>query len=156
MIAAEMMDSQPHGLTSERPVLSRVALTSFALALGVSLALLFVPTGTQVTCLASVTGESAGVPALPPGACRPSVSHPSLLDVEGPRVVIPLSVPVLIAGLGLGLGRSRFRRMAAMAAGWLLFGFVVVGAFSIGLFYLPSAVAMFLAGKPVKRVPVPA
>jgi hypothetical protein len=153
MILADMMNNQPKQDGNERPTGSRAVVVSFALALGASVALLFVPSGTEVSaCLAPATGASASAPT---PACRTSVSHPSLLDVEGPRVLVPLAIPVAVAGLALGLRRSRISRAAAIAAGCLLFAFVVLGAFSIGVFYMPSAVAMFVGSRASSSVPVP-
>jgi hypothetical protein len=135
------------------PGRNRAAVVSFALALGVSVALLVVPTSTTVSaCFSPVTGQAEGASASPAEPCSPGVSHQSLLESQGWGVAIPLLVPVLISGIALSLARMRVWRAALVTAAWLLFGFVLVGGFSIGPFYLPSALAMFVAGKPERKV----
>jgi hypothetical protein len=126
-------------------VRGRAAVASLLLVVVASLVLLFAPTGT------SETGCS------PSGVCRPRVAHPSLVDVQGWGVAVPLSVPVAVVGVAVALRRTRVGRTAAVAAGVLLSGFVLLSALSVGVFYLPGAVAMFVsAGRPVRRAEVPA
>jgi hypothetical protein len=72
----------------------------------------------------------------------PSVRHATLLQVNGPRVLIALAIPVLIALVPVVLPKFWVRIAAAL----VLATFAILGGFSIGLFYAPSAVTMFLAG----------
>jgi hypothetical protein len=65
----------------------------------------------------------------------------TLGSVNGPQVYWILAIPVIIAGVPSLL---RFRGVRIISA-LLLTGCVVIGAASIGLFYLPSAIAMILA-----------
>lgn len=65
----------------------------------------------------------------------------TLLEVNGLRAVLPLLFPVVVALLPLLIPRRRIRILAAV----LLFGFSVVAAMSIGLFYLPAAITMLIA-----------
>jgi len=51
-----------------------------------------------------------------------------------------LLIPIGLSGIGLALGRT-----GALWAGLLLLIFSIVGGFSVGVFYIPSA-ALFLAG----------
>jgi len=61
-----------------------------------------------------------------------------------------LAAPVAICSLAL-MAR---RRGARIAAGVLLFALVLLGAFSIGGLYLPSAAAMVIAATRRKRAVV--
>lgn len=56
-----------------------------------------------------------------------------------------LALPVVLAALSLALNGTRLRTPArALAAALLLLGSILTG-FSIGLYYLPSALAMTVA-----------
>lgn len=75
------------------------------------------------------------VPAYSPGGA-------TLLEVNGPWVLLLLAFPVLIALLPLVFPKQAIRIIAAIILG----GFAFLGGFSIGLFYFPSVVTMGLAG----------
>ena len=65
----------------------------------------------------------------------------SLFEVNGPSVLIPLSVPVMISLLPwLGPHYVRRQRTLYIIAAALLSLFVLLGSMSIGGFYLPSAI----------------
>ena len=134
------------GETRPRPPGARAGALSFVLALVVSVILLFVPIGTTTSTVCSVRPTPAltgGAPGSP--ACISRVTHPSLLDDQGWGVAVPLSIPVLVAGLPLAVVRTRAWRPAAIAAACLLMAFAILGAASVGIFYLPSGVAMIVA-----------
>ena len=62
--------------------------------------------------------------------------------------------PIVLAASPLALRRSRWRRVAEAGAATLLAAFGVLGGFSVGLFYLPSAASMLGAavlGRPRRR-----
>ena len=65
-----------------------------------------------------------------------------LLKANGPRVLIPLAVPPVIALMAVLLPKRAVRIGAAIALTFFSF----VAGFSVGLFYVPSAVLMILAG----------
>jgi len=65
----------------------------------------------------------------------------TLSSVDGPSIYYILAIPVILAGVPVLL---RFRT-ARIVSAVLLTGYVVIGAASIGLFYLPSAITMILA-----------
>ena len=69
------------------------------------------------------------------------VRRATLSSVNGPSVSYLLAIPVIIAGVPLLL---RFRTARIISA-VLLMSFAVIGAASIGLFYVPSAIMMILA-----------
>ena len=60
----------------------------------------------------------------------------TLFDINGNRVFAALTIPVVIAFASLVFDRLKITTAIAMSA------FVVIAGFSIGLFYLPSAVLL--------------
>jgi hypothetical protein len=115
----------------------RKVLISFLLAVLASLSSLVVPAYTGMTIREiPVNRESPSRPQTETPA-HP-VQHATLAAVNGPGTYFLLAIPVAVAGLPL-LFRSRAVRIlsAALIACW-----VVIGAASIGLFYVPSAVMM--------------
>lgn len=117
----------------------RWAVAAFALALTASLVLLFAPLGTEVQAAAPRPNGSSGM-----AGEDATVRHPSLLEIQGWSVAVPLSAPVLIAGAGVLATRHGSRRSLVVIA-FLLGAFVVLGALSIGVFYVPAAVAAVVA-----------
>lgn len=112
-----------------------LTLVSLLLALGVSCLLLVVPT---------YTGEIVSDGAV-------TVTHSTLLQVNGVWALVLLSIPVLIALMPVLFPIRGVRITAAL----FLTAFSIIGGFSIGLFYMPSAGAMIVAGllpSPSRRV----
>ncbi|MBZ5596576.1 MAG: hypothetical protein LAP39_30410 [Acidobacteriia bacterium] len=101
-----------------------LAAISFGLAVAVSCLLLIVPTY-------SVTSSES-----------PVVRHATLLEVNGPQALFSLAIPVLIALVPVLIPKCLMR----IISGLLLAAFVVLGGFTIGLFYFPSAFLMLMAG----------
>jgi len=62
--------------------------------------------------------------------------------VNGARVLIALAIPVLIALQPMLFPKRSVRLVAALALG----AFALIGGFSIGFFYVPSAAIMLAAG----------
>jgi hypothetical protein len=99
------------------------------------------------------TGALLVIPALreervssnPSGGTIRSTQSTTLVQSQGRRMLVPLAIPVALAGVPLAFGRTRWRREALIAAGALLVIFVVLSLPSIGLFYLPAMVAMIAA-----------
>jgi hypothetical protein len=106
------------------------AAGSFGLAVLATLVWLFLPALTTGTTVWSTDGRS-----------HSAVVRQTLVEAVGWQVVRFLAVPVVVAGLGLAI-RRRWALIPAAAVLWL---FVLVTGFSIGLFYLPAAVAMAAA-----------
>jgi hypothetical protein len=130
-----------------------MAFVAFGLALAASVALLLAPTGERQESSCRVTGSTVGTLQTDQPTCVDRVSHVSLLQEEGIGVVPVLAVPVVVAGIALALQRTRWSRTAALVAGTLLVAFCLVGIASIGIFYLPSGVAMFVASPhPARRL----
>jgi hypothetical protein len=107
-------------------------------ATGVALYLLFAPTyGTAVT----VIGPNASAPG---DVSTRVTGNVTSLEVNGPRILITLAIPIVLALSPLAF--RRHRRRALLAAGTLTLGFCILGALSIGWFYLPTALLLLFAG----------
>jgi hypothetical protein len=65
----------------------------------------------------------------------------TLLEEEGPSVLIVLAVPVVVAGGAL----AARRRTATLVAASVLAVLCVLGLMSIGIFYVPAVVLLFVA-----------
>jgi hypothetical protein len=79
--------------------------------------------------------------------------HVSTFEVDGWWVLVVVSVPVLISLLALLIGR-RWALVTAAVALWVC---CILGIVSVGLFFIPSAVAMTVAAagaaRPVGTMP---
>jgi hypothetical protein len=111
-----------------------VFFTPLLLAVVTAVALLAVPTGREESVSVSSSGETT----------RSSRST-TLVQSDGWDALVPLAIPVVLAGVPPAFRRSRWRGVALPAASGLLLAFVVLSAASIGLFYLPVAGAMVAA-----------
>ncbi|MQA74488.1 MAG: hypothetical protein GEU88_09150 [Solirubrobacterales bacterium] len=69
----------------------------------------------------------------------------TLLEDEPGRALRVVAVAFVLSATPLALGRTRFRRAARTGSAVLLGVGALIGGFSVGLFYLPSASAMALA-----------
>jgi LPXTG-motif cell wall-anchored protein len=78
----------------------------------------------------------------------------SLVEANGMTVLGVLILPVLLAGIGLVAVRRR-RRLVLVAVMVALVVFCVLGLASVGLFYLPAAVALVIAVVGWRQVPSP-
>jgi len=81
------------------------------------------------------------------------VTHATtLLESEGPRVLLILLVPVVLTLLPL-LVRGRGRRSVALACTLLLAAGALLGLASIGAFYLPALIFAVAAATASRSVP---
>jgi hypothetical protein len=71
-----------------------------------------------------------------------TASSATLLEVNGPRIGMVLLVPLLLTGVPLVVPGRRGSVMATVLSALALSALVVLTGFSIGLFYLPSALAL--------------
>lgn len=109
------------------------ALVALLLTVAAGLFLAFYPVYQGV----SATGSSSGVTTI-------SSERATLITENGLWVIVPLCVPIALAALGL-LAVARRRRVLVWVLGGVLLGFVVLSGFTIGLFYLPAAIALLLS-----------
>ena len=106
---------------------------------------LFAPVGAATSVSQSSTGQ-----------VTTSTSHESLLETDGTGVVVVLAVPVALVAIAVAAQGSSWRRRARCIAGGLLLGGSLLGAMSVGLPYLPAAVALLVAGLRTPPGPVSA
>jgi hypothetical protein len=66
-------------------------------------------------------------------------------------VAFVLVIPIILALLPLAV--RKHQRASFIVAGALSLAFCVVGAMSVGMFYLPSALLLLLAGATIKSLP---
>ena len=118
-------------------------------------ATLWVAVVTFVWLLAPI-GESTSVSQSSTGQITTTTSHDSLLDTEGTAVVGVLAVPVALVAIAIAAQGSSWRRRARCIAGGLLLVGSLLGAMSVGLPYLPAAVALLVAGLRTPPGPVSA
>jgi hypothetical protein len=104
------------------------------LALVATLALLLVP------AYSSTEARSSSV-----GPVEVEKHSETLVQSEGWGVIMLILIPVLVSATPLALVGSSHERTVQIAASVLLLLFGLLGAASIGLFYLPSALVMTLA-----------
>ena len=71
----------------------------------------------------------------------PIEGHATLLEVNGARAIPALALPVLLAGIPVLFPK----RGLCGAAALMLLAFSILGGFSVGLFYLPSAALLLTA-----------
>ncbi len=96
---------------------------------------LFVPARRSVSISTSSSGETTS-----------ATSTETLLESEGTSVLLVLAVPVVIVGIALLTRWSRHARRLRLTTAGLPFAGCLLGAASIGLFYLPAAVLLLVAG----------
>ena len=126
---------QPGG-AEVRSVKERVALwLAFLLAVAPSLLLLVVPTSSGLSESASASG----------GAPVTATIRGTLLQASGLWALVPLSLPVILTVAGLAVRSSVGRRTVLLSAAALLSLFVFLTALSLGMVYLPSAAALWVA-----------
>jgi hypothetical protein len=106
---------------------------SFVLAVAASLTFLLAPVGTKVEAVPAGEDQDVG-----------KVSHTNMLQTEGWSVAIPLSVGMVIAAIPL-VARRRWRRLVRTVSAVPLGAYVLLGIFSVGLFFVPAWTAMIVA-----------
>ena len=117
------------------------ALTAHALAWVAGLWFVFAPSYQGLSVTSSMPGEPAGEVAR---------HTATLVEVNGLWVLWLLFIPILLSGLALLVirftdpGQARRKALLWLAA-LVLLAFCVVGILSIGLFYLPVALALLVA-----------
>ena len=119
---------------------SALVVVSLVLASLASAFWLFVPTVAYEEAGGGAEAGSSPVEVVPVERGRST-----LLEEEGSGVLIALAIPVAVAALALAVDRTRARRVSRTAAAVLLAAFSFVALFSIGLSYVPSALAMVAA-----------
>ena len=91
--------------------------------------------------LASAAGAFLLVWPLYSGFNGRNTTHATLLQVNGSRAILPVLFPVFLALLPLVFRKQALRITAAV----VMLAFSFISGFTIGLFYVPAAIAMLLA-----------
>jgi hypothetical protein len=107
-------------------------------ASGVALYLLFAPTYATST---TIIGPNTSAPGV---VSTQVTDNATLLEVNGPRILITLAIPIVLAVSPLAI--RKHRRRVLLAAGTLTLAFCILGALSIGWFYLPTALLLLFSG----------
>jgi hypothetical protein len=123
------------------------ALASLFLALITSGLLALAPTMSEESAVSTVaTGDA------PARSIEIHATHQSLLASQGFGVLTVLAIPVAICLVSIALARLTRSHLAFGVAAVLLTICCVLGAASIGLFFLPSAALLaFSAGRTMER-----
>jgi hypothetical protein len=121
------------------------AIASLALSLAAGVALALYPCAYQ-GIVAESPAPGTGEPEQVRRVCA------SLIQAEGVAVLALLALPVLFAIIGLVAVRTG-RRTVLLAMVFASLVFCLVGTASIGLFYIPAALALALAAIGWRRDP---
>jgi len=133
--------AQPHRGWSDRTTgLLAWLSVAWTVVAGVALALAPMVSVRSASSVSTPEGSSGAVPEV-----VTTRSTETLLQNEGAGLVVILLIPVAVALIG-ALGGGPAARRRRIAAGWVLLGTCVIGAMSLGIFYLPAAVALLIAG----------
>jgi hypothetical protein len=73
------------------------------------------------------------------------------LSVNGPDVIFPLAIPIILAIVPLFVKKRR--RALLLVSGCFILLFCILGAASVGLLYTPTAFLLLLAALPAREVP---
>jgi hypothetical protein len=114
-------------------------------ATAVALFVLFGPVYETSTSEYSVTVSGGRV------ASPEREGHATGLQANGPHITFVLAIPIVLALLPLAF--RKHQRASFLGAGALTLAFCVVGAMSVGVFYLPTALLLLLAGARMKSPP---
>ena len=106
-------------------------MVALAWTLAAAAVLLVVPLGTSVSIDSSGTSTRSSY---------------SLLEGEGAGIVVVLAIPIVLALAGV-IGAATDRAWLATCAASLLVVAVLLGAASIGLFFVPAAIAVVIAAR---------
>lgn len=121
-------------MATTRPAAPGVTLViaAFAATCAATVVLLVVPTHATATSHAS----------FPAGSLHGTRSVATLLSANGLSALPTLLVPIAVSSLPLLTRRGLGALVGRVADTVLLLGFVVLGAMTVGIFYLPAAVLM--------------
>ena len=95
----------------------------------------------------SYAGSSSAIGA--DGSVVESSRGATLIEVNGPRVLFWLAIPLLLVAVPM-LVKKAYRRRVGVACALLMFVLALVGSLSIGVFYYPTAIALLLAATNTK------
>ncbi len=120
-------------------------LLAFTWSVAVSLYLLNVPVYSSMSTSATIpiTGTNSSV--------GPITSRSTLMDINGAGILLILAMPTVVALIPL-LMPATVRRRTAAIAGVLVGVFSFLGAMTVGLFYLPTALLLLVGAALPERI----
>ena len=80
-----------------------------------------------------------------------TLSYSTGLSVNGPDVIVPLAIPIILAIVPLFVKKTR--RVLLLVSGSFMLLFCILGAASVGLLYTPTAFLLLVAALPAREVP---
>jgi hypothetical protein len=101
-----------------------------------TLAALYLGTAQVYGGVSTAAGTVIGDPIYAP---VPQSTSATLIEVNGPGVLLVLALPIIFTAIPLALRPSRWHRLAEVAAVVLLAMFVILGVASLGMFFVPAA-----------------
>ena len=113
----------------------KLSLVATVLALAGALAMLFLPLARSVSHGPTIPGQEPD----------PVVTRTNLVEVMGWTAVAIAAIPLAIAALTLPFRNGPAARVARAGAAGLLTIFFVLGLLTIGFFFIPAAVVMWVA-----------
>lgn len=122
-----------------------LAVAALAWTVAAGSYLLFAPLGTSSS--SSMTASDGGTVIL-----DSTTSNETLVDREGTGVLVVVLIPIGLA-LVAALARRRWAMPTRIGAGVTLTVLCVLGMLSIGVFYLPAAILLLVAGLKTNRQP---
>jgi hypothetical protein len=144
-------------MTRVRSVPSRPwQLASSACAIAAAAGLAFIPTGGSGLSTQSAVVDSAG--NITTGTITNTITHVTLLQAQGPSVLVILSIPLMLTLIGL-LSPKGARQTTTLVSTIALGLFVTAGMLTIGVFFVGALVCSIVAiarGQRSSVVPVPA
>lgn len=126
---------------------SGYVIAAFVAAAAAALVVAFAPLYEGCSATAQASSTSIGSVSE-----HVSCGHETALQVNGPWVLVIVAIPVLIALLPIAL---RFRRSSRIVSALVLWILCVLGALSIGVFFVPAAILMTIAAARSDAAPLP-
>jgi hypothetical protein len=113
-------------------------LVAVAIAIFTGLGAVLLPLGTRSSVLSTGVERTTRV---------------SLLSNEGSSVLVIVAIPVLLVALPLTIHSLKASYRVRMAIVFLLGALVILGAMSIGLFFVPTLIAMIVSASSQAAIP---
>jgi hypothetical protein len=143
-------------MTRVRSVPSRPwQLASSACAIAAAAGLAFIPTDTSLSSQSAVVDSAGNITT---GTITNTITHVTLLQAQGPSVLVILSIPLMLTLIGL-LSPRGARQTTTLVSTIALGLFVTAGMLTIGAFFVGALVCSIVAiarGQRSLVVPVPA
>ncbi len=135
MTAVVSLDSDRATGRRDRRAATVLCVAALVWAIGAALLFTVVATGTSVSVSSDASGRTTTVE-----------ERTTLVESEGPSILFVLATPAVVAGAALAAGLTRWGRPVRILLGAVLWLLCLVAILSIGVFLMPMAVAILVAG----------